>query len=126
MLLSVISFFARLAFIAFTAASLKKSREEQNFYNDVQDKITANKFHEIPSVPSWTNGVPRIAFEGAFIALVLIPAFFSWSWIPTLLYIAAAFYIYKNRVGRHMSANNAFQLTLARLLFLFLSFVSIF
>ena len=126
MLLTIISFFARIAFIAFTAASLKKSKEDREFYNDVQEKIQDNKYHEIPNVSSWTNTIPRVAFEALFIALVLIPAFFSWSFIPTILYVGAVYFIYKNKTGRFLATNDAFKLTIARLVFILLSFVSIF
>lgn len=126
MLLTVLSFLAKLAFIGFTALALRRSQDEREFYNDILERVEQNKLHDIPNVSNWTEKFPRVGIEGVFFLLVIIPAFFSWSFVAVLLYLAAVWYIYKNRTGRLFGTNDMFKLNIARIVFLILSFVSLF
>lgn len=126
MLLTIIAFILRIAFLAFTAVvAYSKSLEEREFYNDVLEKVQAKKYHELASINSWTVGFPRIAIEAIFLALVLIPLLFTWNFISVIMYVVAVAFVYKNRVGRLFSTSDVFKLTVIRVVFILLTFISI-
>lgn len=123
MLITVLSFFAKAAFIGFSAYALRRSTDEREYYNDTLELVEQGKYHQLLDVNSWVPSVNRGVIELIFLLLVIIPTFFSWNIAFVPVYLAAVFYIYKTRVGRLFNRNEVFKLNLIRIVFILLTFI---